>query len=102
MDMKKLMKQMQKAQSAQAEVQEKLGAMTVTGSAGGGLISVTASGQGAITAIKLEKSVVDPDDLEALEDLILVAVQDAQKKAGDLQQAEFSKVLGGLGALGGM
>lgn len=100
MNVQKLMKQMQKAQTAQADVQEKLGGMTVTGTAGGGLVTVTATGQGQVTAVKLDRSVVDPADVEALEDLLLVAVNDAQGRAADLQQEEFNKALGGLKGLG--
>lgn len=100
--MQKLMKQMQKAQTAQEDVQEKLGGMSVTGTAGGGLVTVTASGQGQVTALKLDPSVVDKDDVEALEDLLLVAINDAQSRAADLQQQEFGKVLGGLKGLGGL
>lgn len=100
MNMQKLMKQMQKAQTAQAEVQEKLAATVVTGRAGGGLVTVSANGQGAISGLKLDRVVVDPEDVESLEDLILAAITDAQRQANELQQTEVSKVLGGLGNLG--
>ena len=100
--MQKLMKQMQKAQAAQAEIQERLEGMTVTGTAGGGMVTVTATGHGQVTAVKLQKDAVDPDDVEALEDLVLVAVQDAQRRAADLQQSEMQKLMGSLGGLGGM
>lgn len=101
MDMKKLMKQMQKAQAAQADVQDKLAAASVSGTAGSGLVTVTANGQGSITGIKLNPEAVDPQDVEALEDLILVAIEDAQRKAGELQQSEMQRVISGLGGLGG-
>jgi nucleoid-associated protein EbfC len=96
MNIQKLMKQMQKAQVAQAEMQEKLDATQVTASAGGGMVSVTTNGAGIVLALKLDKAVVDPSDVEALEDLILVAIQDAQRKANELQQAEMQTLMGGM------
>ncbi len=102
MNIQKLMKQAQKAQVAQAEMQERLDATAIVGSAGGGMVSVTVNGSGAVRGIKLDKMVVDPSDVEALEDLLLVAIQDAQNKANDLQQAEVQKIMGGLGGMPGM
>jgi nucleoid-associated protein EbfC len=102
MNIQKLMKQAQKAQLAQAEMQERLDATAIVGSAGGGMVSVTVNGSGAVRGIKLDKIVVDPNDVEALEDLLLVAIQDAQTKANDLQQAEVQKIMGGLGGMPGM
>jgi nucleoid-associated protein EbfC len=96
MNIQKLMKQMQKAQVAQAEMQEKLDAAQVTVTAGGGMVSVTTNGAGIVLALKLDKAVVDPSDVEALEDLILVAIQDAQRKANELQQAEMQTLMGGM------
>jgi DNA-binding YbaB/EbfC family protein len=96
MNIQKLMKQMQKAQLAQAEMQEKLEASQVTASAGGGMVSVIVNGAGQVMGLKLDKAVVDPNDAEALEDLILVAIQDAQRKANELQQTEMNKLMGGL------
>jgi DNA-binding YbaB/EbfC family protein len=103
MNIQKIMKEAQKAQKKAAEVQEKLGSMMVVGSAGGGMVEVTANGHGQIQAVKLKPEAVDKDDLEALEDLLLVAIQDAQKKAHDLSEKEMSRELGGIGnMLGGM
>lgn len=85
MDMKKLMKQMQQAQAAAAKIQEDLAAKSVEGSASG-LVSVTMNGHGKLTGLKIDPKAVDPQDVEALEDLILVAVQDASAKADALQQ----------------
>jgi nucleoid-associated protein EbfC len=96
MNIQKMMKQMQKAQLAQADMQEKLEGLDIVGSAGGGMVKAVCSGSGQIKSIKLEKVVVDPEDVEALEDLILVAIQDAQKKALDAQQGEMSKLMSGL------
>lgn len=96
--MKKLMKQMQQAQVAAEKIQETLAQQTVTGSAGG-MVTVTMNGQGKVMSIKIEKAAVDPDDVEALEDLLLVAIQDAAGKADDLQQQETQKSLGGFGRM---
>ena len=73
MDMKKLMKQMQQAQMAATKIQEDLAAKSVEGSASG-LVSVTMNGHGKVTALKIKPEAVDADDVEALEDLILVAL----------------------------
>ncbi|MBO1437467.1 YbaB/EbfC family nucleoid-associated protein [Meiothermus sp. CFH 77666] len=103
MNIQKIMKEAQKAQKKAAEVQERLGSMMVVGSAGGGMVEVTSNGHGQIVGVKLKPEAVDKDDLEALEDLLLVAIQDAQKKAHDLSEKEMSRELGGIGSmLGGM
>ncbi|WP_029476010.1 YbaB/EbfC family nucleoid-associated protein [Deinococcus frigens] len=85
MDMKKMMKQIQQAQTAAAKIQEDLAAKSVEGSASG-LVTVTMNGHGKVTALKIKPEAVDPDDVEALEDLILVAIQDASAQADALQQ----------------
>lgn len=96
MNIQKMMKQMQQAQAKQADMQDKLEALEITGSAGGGFVKAICSGSGQIKSLKLEKIVVDPEDVEALEDLILVAIQDAQRKAAEAQQAETSKLMSSL------
>lgn len=98
MDMKKLMKQMQQAQTAAGKIQEQLAGMTVEGQASG-MVTVTMNGQGKIQSIKIKPEAVDPDDVEALEDLILVAMQEATAKADELQQSETQKSLGMLGGM---
>ena len=92
MDMKKLMKQMQQAQVAANRIQEDLAAQTVEGTASG-LVTVTMNGHGKVQSLKIKPEAVDPDDVEALEDLILVALQDAGNKADGLQQ-EATRGLG--------
>ena len=87
---------LQQAQSKMQQIQEDLGNMTVTGVSGGGMVSVTADGKGQVRSVKLDPSVVNPADIEMLEDLIAVAVADAQKKAADLTQEEMRKLGGGL------
>lgn len=95
MDMKKLMKQVQQAQAAAAKIQENLASQTVEGNASG-LVSVTMNGHGKVMGLKIKPEAVDSDDVEALEDLILVALQDAGAKADELQQQATS----GLGLPG--
>ncbi|WP_293169733.1 YbaB/EbfC family nucleoid-associated protein [Oceanithermus sp.] len=103
MNFQKLLKEAKKAQQKAAEVQEKLAAMTVVGSAGGGLVEVTANGHGHVIAVALKPEAVDPDDVEALEDLLLVAIQDAQAKAAELAEREMGGSLGQVGdMLGGL
>ena len=97
MDMRKLMKQMQQAQSAAGKIQEQLAAQTVEGSASG-LVTVVANGHGKVQSLKIKPEAVDPDDVEALEDLILVAIQEAAAKADDLQREATQS----LGLPGGM
>ena len=81
-----------KFQSLQGELQKEM----VTASAGGGMVTVEANGQGTVRSVKIDPSVVNPADVEMLEDLILVAIAEAQKKAQDVQQREMGKLTGGL------
>lgn len=86
MDMKKLMKQMQHAQAAATKIQDDLAAQTVEGSASG-LVTVTMNGHGKVQTLKIKpEAASSPDDIEALEDLILAALNDAHAKAEDLQR----------------
>lgn len=102
MNMQKLMKEAQKAQRKMAEAQERLANLSVEGSAGGGLVTVTASGDGSITGVKIDPSAIDPDDVDLLEDLIAAAVNEAQRKSKELQETEMGQAMGGLGGLGGL
>lgn len=95
-DITKILQQAQQMQGRLQQIQEELGNMTVTGVSGGGMVSVTADGKGQVRSVKLDPSVVNPGDVEMLEDLIAVAVADAQKKATDLAQDEMRKLTGGL------
>lgn len=90
------MRQAQELQARMQQIQDELGRATVTGVAGGGMVKAEADGKGQIKRISIDPSVVSKDDIEMLEDLLLVAVQDAQKRATDLAQAEMSKLTGGL------
>ncbi|MBV9878905.1 MAG: YbaB/EbfC family nucleoid-associated protein [Gemmatirosa sp.] len=95
-DIMKLMQQAQEMQGRLAQMQDALDQQIVTGSAGGGMVTVETDGKGNVRKIRLDPSVVVPTDVEMLEDLILVAVSDAQKKAAAAQQAQMGQITGGL------
>jgi len=99
-DPKKMMAQVAKMQEDLQRAQEDLANQTVEGSAGGGMVKVTANGQGEIVKITLAKEAVDPDDVEMLEDLILAAIKEATRTAQALAQQKMSGLTGGLGGLG--
>ena len=79
-----------------AEVQESLAARTVQAEAGGGMVKVTANGTQRITGIKIEPEVIDPDDLELLEDLLIAGINKALEEAAQMAQKEMSNVAGGM------
>lgn len=91
-----MMKQAQKLQSRIAKMQEELAERTVETSAGGGMIKVSANGRQQIMSIKIEKEVVDPEDVEMLEDLVLAAVNDALTKSQEMVASEMGKITGGM------
>jgi DNA-binding YbaB/EbfC family protein len=95
-DFMKILQQAQEMQGRFQKIQDELQQQTLTGSAGGGMVSVEVSGTGQIRRIKLDPSVVNPNDVEMLEDLVVVAVADAQRKAQTLAQEEMGKLTGGL------
>jgi hypothetical protein len=95
-DFMKILQQAQEMQGKFQKIQEDLQQVTVTGTAGGGLVSAEVSGTGQIRRVKLDPSVINPADPEMLEDLIVVALAEAQKKAQDQAQAEMGKLTGGL------
>ncbi len=99
MNIQKMMKQAQQMQAKMQQAQEELAEKTVEVTAGGGKITVTANGAGDILAIKIIKDVVDPNDVEMLEDLILSGVQKAIEDGRALMQAEMGKITGGMGGL---
>lgn len=92
-----LMRQAQKLQNQMAKLQEELAEKTVEGSAGGGMITVVANGKHEVVNIKIDREVVDPEDVEMLQDLVQAAVNDALKKAQEMVSGEMSKLTGGLG-----
>ncbi len=84
------------AQAMLAKAQEELAATSVEGTAGGGAVRITMSGEQKITGIAIQPDVVDPDDVEMLQDLIMAAIGDASEKANELQAKSFSAITGGL------
>ncbi len=97
-----MMKQAQQMQSKLAEMQARLGELEVSGAAGGGMVQVTLTGKGDLRKVKIDPQVVDPSDVEVLEDLIVAAVNDAKAKAESQMQDEMSKLTGGLNLPPGM
>ena len=86
----------QQMQGRLSEIQSQLAQQTVTVSAGGGIVQATADGRGQIRAIKIDSQAVSQGDVEMLEDLVLAAVAEAQKRAAELYQAEMRKLAPGL------
>ncbi len=91
-----IMKQAQKMQEEMARVQEQLGTMKVSATAGGGMVSVEANGNQEIISIKIEPEVINPEDNEMLQDLILAASNEALRKSRDLLKQEMEKITGGI------
>ena len=100
MDINKMMQQVQQMQAEMARVQEELATETVEASAGGGMVTVTATGGGEIKSIAIAPEAVDPDDPELLADMILGAVNEALRSANDLAQSRLGGMAGGLGLPG--
>src|SRR5260370_30839345 len=96
MNLNKLMKQAQKMQEQMAKTQAELEQKTVEVSAGGGKVKVTANGAGDIIALKIDKEVVDPNDVEFLEEMVLSAVKQGIEQGKALAQSEMTKLTGGL------
>lgn len=95
-DFMKILQQAQQMQGRLQEIEKELLQRTVTASSGGGMVTVEADGKGTVRAVKVDPSVVNPNDVEMLEDLLVVAIGEVQKKAQALQQEELGKVAGGL------
>jgi nucleoid-associated protein EbfC len=95
-DFMKILQQAQEMQGKFQQIQTELAQMTVSGASGGGLVRVDVSGTGAVQRINIDPSVVNPADVEMLEDLVLVAITDAQKKAQEQAQEQMGKLTGGL------
>jgi DNA-binding YbaB/EbfC family protein len=92
----KMMKQAQQLQSKMFKLQEELAEKTVETSSGGGMVKVVANGKQQLVSIQIEQEVVDPDDVEMLQDLVLAAVNDALNKAQEMASEEMSKLTGGM------
>ncbi len=95
-DLSQLLQLGQQMQGRITQMQTELAQRTVTGSAGGGMVKATADGRGQIRTIQIDPAAAADGDVEMLEDLVLAAVSDAQRKAEELYRAELSKVTGGL------
>lgn len=91
-----IMRQAQMFQEQMAKIQEETGSRTVEASSGGGMVSVVANGRGEVLSIKIEPEVVNPQDIEMLQDLIVAAVNEAIKKAQEMMKEEMGKLTGGL------
>jgi DNA-binding YbaB/EbfC family protein len=91
-----MMKQAQEMQSRMAELQERLAEVEMTGSSGGGMVQVTLNGKGAMRQVKIDKSLMVPDETEVLEDLIVAATNDAKSRVEAHLAEEMSKLTGGL------
>lgn len=101
-DQMKMLRKVQQMQADMQAAQDALAAETVEGSAGGGMVKVTVSGSGTVQKVSIDPSVVDPDDVETLEDLVVAAVADGLRRASELQSSRLGAVTGGLdlGSLG--
>ena len=101
-NMNNLMKQAQRMQRQMEEQQAELENKEFSATAGGGAVEVTVSGKHEVTKIKLSEEVVDPDDIEMLEDLIMAATNEAFRKLDEESQSSMAKITGGMGGLGGL
>lgn len=100
-NMNNLMKQAQKMQRQMEETTKQLEETEVVGTAGGGVVEITVSGKKEITKVSIKEEVVDPDDIEMLEDLVMAAANEALRKMEELSSQSMAKITGGLGGLGG-
>jgi len=96
-----LMKQAQQMQAKMAEMQAQLETVEMTGMAGGGMVQVRLNGKGDVKQVKIDKTVVDPEDVEVLEDLLMAAFNDARQKVNTHAETEMQKLTGGLALPGG-
>ena len=95
-NLQQLMQMGQQLQAKVTELQDKLEAQEISASAGGGMVTATVDGKGGVKALKIDPTVVDPQDVEMLEDLVMAAVSEAQNKARALYEEEMRKATGGL------
>jgi DNA-binding YbaB/EbfC family protein len=100
MDMNKMLQQVQQMQADMAKAQEELANETVEASAGGGMVTVVASGAGEVKQIRIAPEAIDPDDPEFLADTVMAAVNEALRSAENLAKSKMGGMMGGLGNLG--
>lgn len=97
-----MLKEAQKLQSRMADMQAKLADLEIAGSAGGGMVNVTLNGKGEMRRVKIDPSLVDPNEVEILEDLVVAAFNDAKVKVEAHVQEEMSKLTGGMNLPAGL
>jgi DNA-binding YbaB/EbfC family protein len=100
--MQQLMKQAQQMQKQLMSAQAELAEAQVEGTAGGGLVTATMTGSGELLELRIDPKAVDPEDVETLQDLVVAAVRDAARVAGDLAQEKMGPLAGGMGGLPGL
>ena len=100
-DMQKQLRQLQAMQAEMEQKQAELENKEITTTAGGGAVEVTMSGKKEITKLVIDKDVVDPDDVEMLQDLVMAAVNEAIRQITDLEESEMNSITGGFGGMGG-
>ncbi|HIX90803.1 MAG TPA: YbaB/EbfC family nucleoid-associated protein [Candidatus Agathobaculum pullicola] len=101
MNMQAMMKQAQKMQENMMKAQEEIAQMETTGTAGGGMVTATVTGTATLKSIEIKPDVVDPDDIDMLQDLVVAAVNEALKAANEKSQSQMNAITGGMGGLGG-
>ncbi len=95
-NMNQMMKQVKKMQEQMLKAQEELGTKEIEGSAGGGVVTVTVNGHKKVLSVNIKPEVVDPEDIDMLQDLVLTAVNDAITKADELANKDMGKFTGGM------
>lgn len=96
----KMLKQLEQMQANMMKAQEELGNLTVEGTAGGGAVTVVMNGHQQVESLTIDRDFVDPEDVEALQDAVMAAFNDAQRKAQELMQDKLGSATGGMGNLG--
>ena len=96
MNIQNLIQMGQQMQSQMSQIQKTLGSKEVSASSGGGMVTAVVDGKGAVKSVSIDSTVVDPGDVEMLEDLILAAINQAQQRAQDMMQEEMGQVTGGI------
>lgn len=101
-NMQQLMRQAQKMQQMMTDAQEKLDAMEYEATSGGGMVTAKVSGKRELLSLTIDPQVVDPDDVDMLQDLVLAAVNEALRKGEEAREAAMNKMAPGMGSMGGM
>jgi len=101
-DMQMILQQAQKMQQQLMAAQAELAVAEVVGQAGNGLVQVTMTAAGEVRSVRIDPKIVDPDDVETLQDLVVGAMQDAARAAQEMQAAKMGPLAGGLGGAGGL